>query len=635
MSEYVRKYGKLELNGDLSDVFGDGSAKHRSPLVTRTPRAVIVGADPSRVIISSFDPRYINFLQKLTENVNAEVVHELDHQGFSLNGAHGTADNLSCIAGYMMNPMTYTAFSNAAYRDSLKLKPKYDDRERRIALNVWRLVFSQWTPSDVKVPMKSSSGTPRYTSDAEWKKEYALWLFEPENLERCLTFVAKKDRQALAAEFEMIFMTYIQTRLQTESIKKERMVMDREYAMTNGKRGRLFAADKTVIIEGRKYPEMSAMRARVIQAGPWTINCILQVMFSGTMQSMFRRWPDVFHVNSPERITELINGKYIFAGDVKEYDRSMSQDALNVAHEAMAEFWDERLVQMSRDLYFAPYYCRPLELEGARGTFFGNPFDPDSSVISGNKSGHAATSVVAKVNKVIDDLLVLDKLYGDVEGSEDLYLQGKKVIQIMNNGDDHVIYSFDEKAVQSFRVKRQDPKAGHYIVEEEKGQVFSGYILMKEMTSRGPQYKAHRRLLTFLERTLCPERSAGSFMRRYWPIGVYERFTTAAASNPLGAQVLDIFLKTYRDTVAGDYGNFMSLVENALYALPTNFSGLDAASRDVLEDPERIHYKYLDSEIDPSVLALITNKIPKAAIRHIGKRYYTGTTHEQNETQSH
>lgn len=626
--DYHKKYGRLELRHDLSDVFGDGSAKHRSPLVTRTPRAVIVGADPSRVIISSFDPKYIDFLQKLTAAINAEITPELDHQGFSLNGAHSTADNISCIAGYMMNPMTYTPFSNASYRESLGLTAEYDARERRIATNVWRLVMSEWTPSDVKVPVKSSSGTPRFTSDAEWKKEFALWLFEPTNLEKCLQAVESNDRDSLASEFEMIFLTYIQTRLQTESIKKERLVMDREYAMTNGKRGRLFPADKKVVINGRSYPEMSAMRARVIQAGPWTINCLLQVVFSGTMQSMFARWPDLFHVNDPAELEALVKGHYIFAGDVKEFDRSMSEDAVRVAHEAMAEYWDPRLAKMSEDLYFAPYYCRPLELEGTRGTFFGNPFDHKSQVISGNKSGHAGTSIVAKVNKVIDDLLVIDKIYGDVEGSEDLYMSGRKILKIINNGDDHVIYSRDEKAVQLFRTMRADPKAGHYIVEEEKGQVFSGYILMKTDSIEGPVYSAHRRLLTFLERTLCPERSAGSFMRQYWPIGVYERFTTAAASNPLGGQVLEIFLKTYRDTIAGDYGDFMGLVETALYALPTQFGSLDAASRDVLEDPERIHYKYLDSEIEDSVLALITNKIPRDAIRHIGRSYYRGNVNE-------
>lgn len=627
-SAYKSKYGEAQLLGDLSDVFGDGSAKHRAPLVTRTPRAIITGADPSRVIISSFDPRYIGFLKKLTEAMNEAITPELDHEGFSLNGAHATADNLSCVAGYMMNPMTYTAFSNEAYRASLGLRPGYTARERRIALNVWRLVFSEWTPSDVKVPMKSSSGTPRYTSDAEWKREFALWLFEPSNLEECLQLIAKEDRRELARRYEMIWMTYIQTRLQPESIKKKREVMDRDYAMSNGRRGKLFPADKHVNIEGRDYPEMSAMRARVIQAGPWSINCLLQVIFSGTMRSMFRRWPDLFHVNTPEKLTALLDGHHIYAGDVKEYDRSMSKDALDVAHEAMAEVWDDRLAKASADLYYAPYYCRPLELDGTRGTFFGDPFDPGSSVVSGNKSGHAGTSVIAKVNKVIDDLIVIDKITGDVEGSEDGYMGGRRHVKIINNGDDHVVYSRDRSFITQFRKRRADPHAGHYIVEEEKGQVFSGYILMKTETVRGPTYKAHRRLLTFLERMLVPERSAGSFMRRFWPIGMYERITTAAAANPLGSLALEVFLRTYRDTVEPDYGNFMALVENALYALPTNFAGLDAASRDVLEDPERIHYKYLDDEIDPTVLAMITNKIPRDAIRHIGARYFKGRIHE-------
>lgn len=627
---YVKKYGSLDVRGDLSDVFGDGSSKHRRPLVTREPRVIITGADPSVVKISSFDPAYITFLEKLADNINAELQPELDERGFTLNGMHSPADNLACVAGFMMNPMTYTAFSNAAYREYLGLKPKYDARERKIAENVWRLVFSEWIPSDVRVPQKSSSGVPRFTSDHVWKKEFALYLFEPANLERCLSLIEKGDRRALASEFEMIWMTYIQTRLQTESIKKKREVMDREYATTNGKSGRLFPADKKVVINGRHYPRMSAMRARVIQAGPWSINCLLQVVFSGTLQSMFSRWPTLFHVTEPEQLSEVLDGKFIFAGDVKEYDRSMSEDAIRVMHEMMAEFWDPRLAKASLDLMFAPYYCRPLELSGTRGTFFGNPFDPESTVIAGNKSGHASTSVGAKVNKVIDDLLVFDKMYGDVLGNEDAYMRGNRVIGVLNNGDDHVVYSESEAAIELFRTMRKDPENGHYIVEEEVGQVFSGYVLMKKPTEPGqaPSYVAYRRLLTFAERLFCPERSAGSFLRRFWPIGAYDRIVNADKVNPLGGQVLEIIMRTYRDELGPTHGDLMNLIKEALHGLPVRFHSLNAASLEVLDDPEKIHYKYLDSDIDPDVLAQIQSKIPKEAIIHIGERYYHGSIRE-------
>jgi len=480
-------------------------------------------------------------------------------------------------------------------------------------------VFSEYVPSHIKVPKKSTSGPRRNTSDADWKRDFALFLYESSRFEEMLKCVEKSDWQTLANELEMLFMMYIQKRDQVDMPGKERIVFDLEYALSNGKKGKSFAADKSVNIDGREWDDFSATRARVIHAGPWVINCVLQIISSGHMLSLFERFPTVFHTSTADDIAKAINGNYVECGDVKEYDRSMSKHAVDTVHDVAERWWDPRIIKMSRLLYYSPYYSRPLDMEGGEGVFVGDPRLMTEQVVCGNRSGHAWTSLVAKVNKCIDTLFVFDSMGLEVLGHELEYFQSKGAINFINNGDDEIVYTKSEELMKKYKKYRYDGKHGHYVVESEVGQGFSGLLLRREGLNYHPTPKIH----TAFEKIYTPERSIGGHFRPYWPIGVLERINNQDQS-PMGHVAWEIHNRLYHDLLAPHYGSFLSIVNSAMEKMSLQIDGLTAVDKDVLEDNDRIHYKYIESDISPEVYERVTSKIPFQFYQHIINSYYGG-----------
>jgi len=615
--EKYRKLSPMSKHTGLKNCFGNGVANHARPLVTREARELLPG-------MFSFDPLVRQFLRKLSDDLNAEFPIDLDDNKFTRTGIHTSFDRLRTVAGYMMNPMSYTARDNAFYRDELELRRGYSPEERKIAEEVWHIVFSEWDPASLKITKNSAGGMRRNTSDWVWKYDFAIWLFEEQRFEKMLGYVDKNDWLSLANEFEMLFAMYIQKREQVDTPGKPRPVFDLMYALTNGKQGKKFDADKRVVIDGQEWEDFSATRARVVHAGPWVINCFLQIIATGHMMSLFRRFPSVFHVNTDEQISEVVNGKEVYAGDVKEYDRSMDKEALEVPHAVGSHYWDPRWMKASRQLFFSAYYARPLEEGGNRGVWVGDPRTMGDEVVCGNRSGHAWTSLIAKVNKFIETLFVFHKMGLKVLGNTRSYLEGNGAINVVNNGDDEVIHTESETLMRRFKTFREQPSVGHYLVSQEDGNVYSGKILRLTDTPR--VYAPTPRIHTAFEKTYCPERSIGGLMRPYWWIGMAERINSRAA-HPCGERAWEIHDRNFHDILAPHYGTMFNLLAIGERESPLNKEALTSIDREVLEDPDKIHYKFTDSEVSEDVLELVSSKIPFVKFEHLVKRYYRGHVH--------
>lgn len=614
--QYYGKYGylpKMTPSSGLGRVFGNGVSTHKTPLVSRASKELLTG-------MFSFDPRVMNFQLKLAKALNERITVTRDKDNFTTNGIHVPFDQLCTVSGYMPNPMSYTPLDNGFYRKELKLKPGYTAVQQRIANNAWRIIFSGYALSHVKVPKKSTSGPRRNTSDADWKREFALFVYEGDRFEYVLQAVDRNDWQTLANEFEMLFMMYIQKRDQVDTPGKPRLVFDLMYALTNGAEGSAFNTDKTVTIDGRTWEDFSATRARVIHAGPWVINCVLQIVSSGHMLAMFERFGAVFHTSTPDQITTLINGHYVECGDVKEYDRSMSKDAVDTVMNIGEEFWDPRIMKMARLLYYSPYYSRPLSLEGTEGVFVGDPRLMTEQVVCGNRSGHAWTSLVAKVNKCIDTLFVFHAMGLDVVDNEITYFESRGAINFINNGDDEIVYTKDLELMNKYKAARYTGDNGHYVVESEVGQGFSGLLLIKD----GANYKPVPKIHTSFLKIYTPERSIGGNFRPYWPVGIIERVNNQDAC-PMGGVAWEIHNRLFHDMLAPEFGSFLSIVNSALERVQLNMSELSDADKDVLEDEDRIHYKYTEADISKEVYALVTSKIPGEIFVHLVQRYYKGS----------
>lgn len=622
--QYHNKYGfmpRMDERSSLGRVFGNGVGNHGQTLIRRTPKEMATG-------IWSFDPRLMRFQDALASELDKELGVGLDDDDFCTNGVHAGWARLRCVAGYMSDPMSYTPADNGFYRESLGLSLGYTPDQRAIATEFWDIIFSRYKPAAIKVPKKSGGGARRYTPDTDWKRDFALFLYESPRFEAMLKCIEDDDWMTLANELEMVFMMYIQKREQIDTPGKPREVFDLQYALTNGREGRKFNANKHVEIDGVSWSEFSATRCRVIHAGPWVINCVLQIISTGHMQMMFEEFPSVFHVSTPDQITSIIDGNHISCGDVKEYDRSMSKDAIDVPHESAAKFWDPRLIKMSRLLYYSAYYAKPLSSKGTQGVFFKDfrRLDVDQ-VVGGNRSGHAWTSMIAKGNKCVDTLFVFHAMGLAVKGNVLTYLKSQGVINFINNGDDEVVYTPDAGLMFKYKQHRYGKKQdGHYHVDSEVGQGFSGLLLMYK-DKENLIYNAVPKVHTSFEKIWINERGIGGVFRAFWPVGIIDRINNQEL-NPAGRAAWEVHNSLYRKMMAPHFGDFMSIVNTAFEKTKLDartMQALTAADKDVLESPERIYYKYLESDITPAVYNQVTSKIEHRYFDHIIKSYYGGT----------
>lgn len=618
-ADYAKRHAPLNKVGPHSPVgelFSNGRAQHAVPLVDRKPREILPG-------MWSFDTPVLTFLRDCVTEWNNKLPVDLDKNGFTRTGIHATFDKLRCPAGYLQTPMSAKVVDNARVRADLGLSEGYSKRQREIASMVWRRVWSRALPSPVNVPKASAGGMRRFTHDVQWKLDYSLWKTQPANYDRYLGMVERGDVYGLANEYEIVFGMYVQKRLQLDEPSKVRYANDWEYAVSGGDSGKRTATDKRVVIDGRTWEDFSALRVRVIDAGPWAINCDLQIVATAHMRALFHDYPATFHINTADQMSEMFNGKHIFCSDVSEYDQTMSKDAIAVVFQEMRHWYPEGVVRSAERLYEAPYFAKPLEIGGKRSQWIFDPMNWDLKMQSGNRSGHAMTSLVAKVNKVIETLFFFDLMYGVSEKNLDLWLKGQMSMGLVNNGDDEVVWAQVKKDIDRFKLLRADVTLGHYKVEPELGMGFSGNLLV--LADEGNLiYKPTTRLQTPIEKSYIAERSIGGVLRPYWPIGWLDRIDALHTSDA-GRELWSIHNHYYDKHLRGEYGSLSSLLERGLRALPLQSHDLSAIDREVLVEPDKLHYKYTEDQVSKDVLALITSNIPAVYCAGFLRRYYTGT----------
>lgn len=621
--EYYAKYEKIAPLDPANEgsVFADGRATHNKPLIEQRPTLVLPN-------LSSFDPALMTFQRAFRDEVNSTLVVKLDENKMTSDGYHRDMSSFCTVSGYGATPISAVPRSNRLFIEHMGLLPRYTPTQAAIASNVWRLVFKSYKPSRLNVPRKSQSGARRRTFDEYWKRDYVLWMLEGDRFERMLQAVDRGDHEQLADEFEIAFLMYLQKRGQVDRIDKVRKVFTLSSVLKDLDPIEI-DADKRVVIDGQEWVDFSAMRMRTIHAGPWALNWFLQVIATGHMQAMFVNFPKTWHVNTDEQITSVVNGKYIYASDVENYDRSMKDQAIEVPHIVAREFWDERMIDASWHLYRSAYYSRPLGMGDKRGSFVGDFRDfRNEQVFCGNRSGHAWTSLIAKVNKVVECLWIFSEMGYSVVGNEATFLRGDQSVGVVNNGDDEIAWFTDERDFLAFKKIRENGKENIYKAAAEDGAVYSGRVLMKHQT-KTLHYVPVPRLNTAFEKIYVPERGIDSKMRPFWVIGVMQRINERA-SHPLGPVVWEIHDRLFHDILSHRIGSMMSIMSDAVAALPRHQDDYSAIDREVIDDPGKIHYKYVDGEVSDHAMELIAVSLQSHYFVPLVQQRYKGNLEESN-----
>ncbi|ACM91122.2 P2 [Pseudomonas phage phi2954] len=595
-------------------VFGAGNTNRNKPVAQRNAREVLPG-------IYSFDPDMIKFQRRFATSVDADLKPEIDENLFSLNGMHTNMATVMTVSGFPQLPVSALPRDNAKFVKQLGLAGKMTTRQRAVATAVWDLVWGSYKPSAINIPKLSATGPVRMTNDPEYKLQFALAMQTHGRMERMLQTFMSGDLGALHRDFEIAPIMGVNVRWQVDKPGKVRKSWSLQDCLRDP------SPDQHVITTkvGDFLPhaaDFAAMRCRLINAGPWTINCVLQMVATGTMYAMFEQYASTWHKDE-DTLDQFCSGKDIWCGDVSNYDHSFTEEMIDLSLDRGREFWDPRLMQVAESLYYAAYFARPLGPDDKIGAMVGDPRDYlNKQVIAGNRSGHAFTSLMAKVWKVIDTLCVFDAMGYDAIKDLKPLLKGEMPLGMLNNGDDETVW-FDRPADYAFFMKIRDNQPENermFKVEREVGQVYSGKVFQK-VGDR--QYKSVERLNTTFERTLCPERSIGGFFRPYWPIGLLERFNRRN-SHPVLEQMWDKFDEAWAIEMAPTHGSYLGIIDRAAKSMPFNVNGLNWKDIAVLEDPSKLHHRWTPDEIDANVVKSSISRLHHSHFAGFYGTYYQG-----------
>lgn len=596
-------------------VFGAGNTNKNKPVAEKRAREILPG-------IYSFDPDMIRLQRTFATTVDSTVKPDIDSESFSLNGMHTTMATVMTVSGLPQLPVSALPRDNAKFIQELGLSGKLTPRQHAIATRVWDIVWGSYKPSSINIPKLSATGPVRMTNDPEYKLQHVLAMQSHGRMESMLKTFMSGDLGRLHTDFEIAPIMGVNVRWQVDKPGKQR----KYWSLQDCKN--IISPDQRPIVTqvGDFLPnaaDFAAMRCRLINAGPWTINSTLQMIATGTMYAMFDTYESTWH-RDEDTNDDFLKGKDIWCGDVSNYDHSFTEEMIDLALERGEEKWDPRLMQVARSLYYAAYYARPLGPDDVTGVMIGDPRKYlDKQVIAGNRSGHAFTSLFAKVWKVIDTLCVFDKMGYDALTDTERLLRGEMPVGVLNNGDDETVWFNRENDYHMFmKLRDNEPQPEKmFKVEREIGQVYSGKVFQK-MAPR--VYKSVERLNTTFERTLCPERSIGGHFRPYWPIGLLERYNKRN-SHPVLEEIWEIFDFAWDKEMAPSHGSYLGIIDRASKNMPFNVNGLNWKDIAVLEDPSKLHHRWTPDEIDSQVVASSISRLHFRHFENFFGTYYSGS----------
>lgn len=636
---------------DLYRCFGGAPRNHSASLVSRRGREVFINTN-------SFEPEYLRFQLQFFRAMGKALPPKLDPSTLlSPNGVYADWDKGLAVSGYMASPIGYAPVDNRPLRKKLGLCLEPPKEFLQIVENVSKICFSEWREVDINVTPGSSAGWCGFRTEADWKIAYAENLFANGRIDLFLNLaLANKDIE-FANEFETVWAGYAQKRDGIDSPDKKRTVYGLNHARDPFAYPDDFQETEKQVIDprtGKHWDEHTATRERLISAMPWAINVPLSVMSSGTMKSMFDRFPDVFHVNTPEAIEALINGHHVFWGDASEFDQSHTREGMAAYHAGQAHTWGARMPHVSNRLFTAPYFCRPMSIDpdspAGKPAWVGLPFRKVEEVYCGNRSGHASTSLLNKIKMVAAYLYAIHLAGYQVIGDEAAWIKGERVIKFINNGDDSIIYSADKKALDIVTEKFCNEKYAIYKITREKGGVYNGLPTIL-VDAEKLIYKCVPNALNAITKHTTPERpiynprsklqlkadleSGKKIHRKYYYLGLADKIANAY-KDPVMDLVMREFISMWNHSMRGK----MTIAEQLEYArrlVPPLLGDYTPQDLQVLDDPEKLHHRYSRDEINPLVLEAVSSKVDSKAYLGFVKSEFSGriVTKEDYETQRH
>jgi hypothetical protein len=597
---------------------------------TRTFRDTDVEIFPG---IFSTDPQYMVFVSDLVKRLQSRFKKTVLESGFFDSTAISTNfQELNTVAGVKSKPIGYTLVGNEEFRNEKRLASGFvKSRHELIFREFMELCYDGYNyEATGQIAKISSSGFPMFTNDVGYKLKHLNILAH--NVSDIMVKIGKRDFKGLWTSYKLSFCGALSIRSQYDSwlydngtfTPKPRSVIDAEYAMSGGKKGLRFPAEKRVLLNGFLYVGKAANRIRIVSAKPSAYNNMGTSWFEGFRSWTDAKYPETWkHKGRSDILRKAKKYLAVMGLDVTEYDKSFPYwlfeqwiNSLPITEEARSF--------MRFGMLSPTFYSSQGETPDPMWT--GDPFDPEYySQYVGLPSGIFFTSALGKIGFTFAMLCMIDDVTGDVLGNIDAILKHEHpVYAISNMGDDTLLHSNSDELIRRLKDRAEHSEFGmseYFVVDIEDGVRFLGNV---GYIDKSGEINLCGDMATYLGNMLVPERSINSKMRKYGVYGLLER-RAAYEDNPSFQEIDGIFQATF----AEHYGfNWMDmLMDNVVYPTDENIAVTSFADLEVLLDPSKLFYKYDENDISQSVLETIESNIPmdianKLRVAFLEKDFY-------------
>lgn len=532
---------------------------------------------------------------------------------------------LTAMPGFQMKQATIPPISTQRLRESYHLTNVIEDIDRQIALEVLSLMTRDRAIHGLELSKKSSSSAPWYSKLPSLKKKEAI---------HGLTYKDQIAELVMLGQFEKLYKEFDRVAIlanlvyrdQPDSWKdgapKPREVTDLLYALTGGARGTRFVADKS--IEGIS---LSRARKRTAFAVAGCVNKVLSALYQPFAKYAYSEFGFTWKTTSPSHLkSKMSDFNYYLGSDTTAHDQLYAPCIFDIFFEGMSKRLKPGAMTLLEKVIYAPYHMSSPYLGEDFEIWMGDPFDSRSfNTQLGLPSGLGPNSFIGRWWMTSFALMIIHRITGSVIGNVEAILKGRSSIGILNSADD-MLFCFSKKqdqlrlldAMNDDNPKTKARTIPPYMTMNLESPIsFLGYVPYR---AKSGSLEVTSNITSFVVNRLAPERGINSKARRYWALG-FDAVLTQFGTSPCFSDVYPIFDDAIYQATGSRFERMIHEF-GAPDMIKARMSSLSSADIEVLENPDKVYYKFDASDISKDVFDDITLTIPFETVEPLREDWY-------------
>lgn len=533
------------------------------------------------------DVRFRSFIKDLHSNLCKWSPSTIREDGFyEYPAVSNEADKLRTYPGSIRFPLDF-----GRKRNSIKLK----DEHKLILKRLVDIIFSHGTEYTGFIKNNSNFGFPTFATDLEVKWKEILHVYSNIKLFKALHEQRPEGWRKLAYDkLGLMMLSNTQIRLQQDNWingkPKERTITTFEEQ---------YLGESPNIKSKVMFNDFFATsRTRVVCAMPGLYNAILNTASARYKDGMFKSFPQTYITRGREDLlAKLSNFDKVMGVDVKSFDSNKPEDLILSRIDAYPLTDLGKL--LIKDMYYCPWFVSDCDGKGS-SFISGDPMCDQFDTWKGTPSGLWETSFGNNIDATFLYLVEMSYYIPNIIDMIPEILTHNADIGACIVGDDQLhLYRGKYNWVYD-EIKRNGYRNEYIDLEQEEGVTFLGMCASKD---EDDHVHIENNIMSYFIKIACPEKGSGSFYRKYPISGILDRDSTYVHSYLDKAKGL--WSQLWRRHFGSSWPSFINQYSSVEALNLSNYE------QQFLANPDIIHYKLTEQDIDPEIFKQVYTVFPK------------------------